>query len=534
MGPRVDRDRAALTAARAAALIAPAAFLALFFAYPLAAILERGLGDGGVPTDVLGSRATLDVLWFTVWQAAASTALTLLAGLPLAWVLARFDFPGRSLARALVVVPFVLPTVVVATAFLSLLPEGSERGVAAILAAHVFFNVAVVVRIVGSWWARLDPRLSDAAATLGASPVERLRLVTLPLLRPAVAASAALVFLFSFTSFGVVLILGGPSYATLETEIYNQAARLFDLRAAAALSLLQLAAVALVLAVAGLIERRAGVVVPVAPEAEVVRRPRGWERLAVAAVLTGSAVALGLPLAALVERSLATPAGRGFGFYGQLGEETAALLVPPWHAVLNSLLFAAVATALALAVGGLASVAIARRQAVWLDTLVMLPLGASAVMLGFGFVIAFDEPPLDFRASPWLVPVAQALVASPFVVRIVAPALRSIDDRLREAAAVLGASPGRVRREVDLPLVLRALGVAAGFAFAISLGEFGATVFIARADWPTVPVAIFRFLGRPGAVNAGLAASLCVVLMGVTVATVLLADRVTTLRRGVL
>jgi thiamine transport system permease protein len=526
---RVDRHRAAL----AAAALAPAAFLALFFVYPLAAILERGLGDG-LPTEVLTSRATLDVLWFTVWQAAASTLLTLLAGLPLAWVLARFRFPGRSLVRALVVVPFVLPTVVVATAFLTLLPAGSERGLVAILAAHVFFNVAVVVRIVGAWWGRLDPRLWDAAATLGATPLQRLRRVTLPLLRPSLAGAAALVFLFSFTSFGVILILGGPSYATLETEIYNEAARLFDLRTAATLALLQLGAIALVLAATGVIERRAAIVVPVAGEREVLRRPRGWERAVVAAVLAASGLALALPLAALVDRSLATPNGRGLGFYRLLGEETVALLVPPWHAVLNSLLFAAAATAIALAIGGLAAIVISRRDAVWLDTLLMLPLGVSAVMLGFGFVIAFDEPPLELRDSPWLVPVAQALVAAPFVVRIVAPALRSIDERLREAAAVLGATPGRVRLEVDLPLVLRALGVAAGFAFAISLGEFGATVFIARADWPTVPVAIFRFLGRPGVENAGQAAALSVVLMCLTAATVLVADRVTTVRRGVL
>ncbi len=243
----------------------------------------------------------------------------------------------------------------------------------------------------------------------------------------------------------------------------------------------------------------------------------------------GSAV----PILALVERSIATPTGYGLGFYRALNDETPALLVVPWHAVLNSLLFAAAATVVALIVGGLAAFAVARPGGSWLDVVVMLPLGASAVMLGFGFVIAFDEAPLDFRSSPWLVPVAQALVAATFVVRIVAPALRSIDERLREAAAVLGAPPGRVWREVDLPLVLRALGVAAGFAFAISLGEFGATVFIARSDWPTVPVAIFRFLGRPGAVNAGSAAALSVVLMVVTAASVLLADRIA-VRRGVL
>jgi thiamine transport system permease protein len=523
-----------VTAARVAAVAVPTAYVALFFAYPFGVILDRGFAGGGPLLDVVVSESTLRILWFTLWQAGLSTALTLLLGLPLAWVIARFDFRGRSLVRVLVLVPFVMPTVVVASAFLALLPADLERGVLPILAAHVFFNVAVVVRVVGSWWGRLDSGLWEAAATLGAGPRKRMHAVTLPLLRPALAAASALVFLFSFTSFGVILILGGPTYATLETEIYTQAVRLFDLRTAAVLSLLQLGCVAIILAVAGALERRFGVVVPLARESDVVRPPHGRERTVVAAVLLLSAAALALPLGALVERSVATPDGYGLTFYRLLGEETVALLVPPWYAVLNSLTFAVTATVLALLVGGSTAAAVARRRWGWLDALVMLPLGVSAVMLGLGFVLAFDEPPLDLRASPWLVPIAQALVAAPFVVRIMAPALRAIDEQLREAAAVLGASPARVWREVDLPLVLRALGVAAGFAFAISLGEFGATVFIARSDWPTVPVAIFRFLGRPGAVNAGQAAALAVVLMALTVVTVLLADRVTTIRRGTL
>jgi thiamine transport system permease protein len=511
----VDGHRPALT--RAATLALPALFLALFFAYPLAAIVGRGLsGEGSV--SVPGG-----VAWFTVWQAAASTALSLALGLPLAAVIGRYAFPGRALARALVLVPFVLPTVVVAGAFLAL---GLDRGVPAILAAHVFFNVAVVVRVVGSYWARLDPRLWDGAATLGAGAVARFRHVTLPLLAPALAAAGTLVFLFCFTSFGVILILGGPAYATLETEIYNSAARLFDLRTAAVLSLVQLGAVAAILGLSSLFERRLQRSVPLVAEEDRLRRPAGGERWLVAAVLALSGLALGLPLAALVERSLDGPGGYGLVFYRELGSETSVLLVEPWRAILGSLLFATAATALALVVGGLAAVAVARRRAGWLDVLVMLPLGASAVMLGFGFVIAFDDPPLDLRGSPWLVPIAQSLVAAPFVVRIVAPALRSIDERLHDAAAVLGASPARVRREIDLPLVLRAFGVAAGFAFAISLGEFGATLFVARADWPTVPVAIFAFLGRPGAVNQGIAASLAVVLMVVTALAALASDRI--------
>ena len=147
-------------------------------------------------------------------------------------------------------------------------------------------------------------------------------------------------------------------------------------------------------------------------------------------------------------------------------------------------------------------------------------------MLGFGFVIAFDSAPLDFRAEPWIVPVVQALVAIPFVVRIVAPTLRAIDDRQREAAAVLGASPGRVLREIDLAIAGRGLAVAAGFAFAISLGEFGATVFLARPDSPTLPVAIFRFLGRPGELNAGQAYALAVILTFIVATAVYLVERI--------
>ena len=524
----MDRDRRALNAALAAV---PLAFLAVFFAWPLLAILERSLGSGDgldLPWDVLTQGSTLEIAWFTLWQAAASTGITLVAGLPLAWALARFSFRGRSLVEALVLVPFVLPTVVVATAFLALLPDGVEHTVWAILLAHVFFNVAVVVRVVGAFWAGLDPRLGDAAATLGASPVERHARLTLPLLAPAVASAASIVFLFCFTSFGVIVVLGGIRYATLESEIYTQAARLFDLRAAAALALLQLAAVAVTVVVSGVLERRLGVRFG---RRGRPARPVGRERVVVGAIVGVTTALLALPPLALVVRSLRVGDGYGLDHFRSLAHETPALLVPPWHAVANSLLFALGAAAIALAIGIPAAVAVARGRGA-VDALMMLPLGASAAMLGFGFLLAFDDPPLDLRSSPAIVPIAQSLVAIPFVVRALAPALRASDVRLREAAAVLGASPARIRREIELPLLARPLAVAAGLAFAVALGEFGATVFVARADWPTVPVAIFRFLGRPGADNVGTAMALCVVLMGLVAATALVSERALARRAG--
>src|SRR5690606_755843 len=204
-------------------------------------------------------------------------------------------------------------------------------------------------------------------------------------------------------------------------------------------------------------------------------------------------------------------------------------LVPPVEAVGNSLQYALAATAIAVVIGGLAAVALTRRDAGRLvrgfDALLMLPLGVSAVTVGFGFLIALDEPPLDLRASWILVPLAQALVGVPFVVRTMLPVLRAVDVRLRETAAVLGASPLRAWREVDLPLVRRALLVAAGFAFAVSLGEFGATVFIARPAAPPRPVAVARFLGRAGEANYGQAMALSTILMAVCAATLFALER---------
>ncbi len=570
-GPEVDPGAKPAEAARArrgpgrrgaavrlGLMVVPVAFFAVFFAYPVTAIVGRGLKAGGDWQfgrlgEVLARPDILDVLWFTTWQALASTALTLLIALPGAYVFARFDFPGKQLLRAVVTVPFVLPTVVVGTAFLALLGRGGlldeawgvrlDTTVWAILLAHVFFNYAVVVRTVGGLWSQLDPRQEEAARVLGAGRFAAFRRVTLPALAPAVAAAALMVFLFTFTSFGVVQILGGPAYATLEVEVYRQTAQLLDLPTAAVLTLVQFAAVGGILAVHAVTVRRRERALKLVDPARTSRRPRGagqWTLLG--GVLLTALLLILLPLGVLVERSFDGAdgtGGYGFGYYralqsaGSGGSST--FLVPPLEAVGNSLRYALVATLIALVVGGLAAAALTRRAGPLVrgfDALLMLPLGVSAVTVGFGFLITLDEPPLDLRTSWILVPLAQALVGVPFVVRTMLPVLRAVDDRLREAAAVLGASPLRAWREVDLPLVRRAVLVAAGFAFAVSLGEFGATVFIARPDNPTLPVAVARLLGRSGELNYGQAMALSTVLMLVCAASLLLLERIRTDRSG--
>ncbi len=207
--------------------VVPIVFLLVFYAWPVAAIIGRGLSFGAIG-DVLTDPGLRSVAWFTLWQAVVSTAVTVAVALPGAYVMARFRFTGQQVVLAIVTVPFVLPTVVVGAAFLALLPDRFHDSVWAIVIAHVFFNYAVVVRTVSTLWSHLDPRLEEAARVLGASRWRAFREVTWPLLRPSIMAAASIVFLFTFTSFGTVLILGGPRHPTLEVEIYRQTAQALE------------------------------------------------------------------------------------------------------------------------------------------------------------------------------------------------------------------------------------------------------------------------------------------------------------------
>ena len=253
-------------------------------------------------------------------------------------------------------------------------------------------------------------------------------------------------------------------------------------------------------------------------------------------MVTGLVLLLvGAPVAALLVGSLQVDGGWGLGNYRALttlGTRNA-LLVPVTDALVTSLRTAVDATWMSLGLGLLVAVAVTRRsrsraerrtRAV-LDGLFMLPLGVSAVTLGFGFLITLDHPPVDLRDSLLLVPIAQALVALPLVVRTIAPVLSGLDDRQRQAAASLGAGPLRTFATVDLPALRRPLLAAAGFAFAVSLGEFGATSFLARDDRPTMPIVIFHLIGHPGAMNYGMALAASVVLAATTAAVMLAVER---------
>lgn len=547
--------------------LAPVCFLALFYFYPMGSILALSLSrsQSGLLTpfiDALTSPITWRVLSFTFWEATLSTLLTLAIGLPGAYLISHYDFRGKSLIQALTGIPFLMPTLVVAAAFNALLgPNGwlnlglingfklstppihFNNTLIAILVAHVFYNTTIVIRTVGDFWSHIDPRLDQAARMLGANRFQAIRRVTLPILSPAIAAAALLVFIFDFTSFGVILILGGPRFATLEVEIYYQTVSLFNLPVAAVLAFIQLlCTLGLTILYTRLIRRLS---IPLALKSRRVTQRRlttARARLLAGTIILLLFALLILPLAALAFRSVThlepnrgeqavISPGFTLDFYRALftNSSESIFFAAPSTAIAVSLGYALATMLLALLLGIPAALALAREDnsaiSHSLDAMLMLPLGTSAVTLGLGFIVALDKPPLDLRSSLLLVPLAHTLVAFPFVVRNLTPALRSIRPRVRQAAAVLGASPGSIFRYVDLPLIARSLLVAAAFAFTISLGEFGATSLIARPEYPTVPITIYRLFSRPGEINYGQALALSTILMVVAGAGMLLIDR---------
>lgn len=560
------RDRLVTTAAPRSGLLGrvtwglaaalPVAFLALFFVWPVVSLIWVGV-TGSLNGNELGSDApgmlsvlqeprTWRVISQTLAQAVSGTVLSLVLGVPAAFVLYRLEFRGRNLLRGLATVPFVLPTVVVGVAFTALLGEGAPLGwlgadqsFVAIVLALAFFNVTVVARTVGGFWGQLDGRAEQAARMLGASPGRAFLTVTLPRLTPALASAAALVFLFCATSFGVVLILGGREFSNIETEIYRLTVQFLDLRSAAVLSLVQVLIVAAVLIVSNRLRRRRERAVDMRFETTRLVRPRR-EHLPAIVIFAATTVCLhALPLLALVTRSLQ----RRDGTFTL--DSYRYLFAPPAQVRLNttvleatwlSLQFAVQACAIAMVLGVLVALVASRRPRSGVlrraidafDGFVMLPLGVSAVTVGFGLLLTMHQPlglGFDLRTSVVLIPIAQALIALPLVVRTLLPVLRALDQRQREAATMLGASPLRVLGTVDLRVLARPLGLATGFAFAVSLGEFGATAFLVRPDAQTLPVMVATLIGRQGSESYGMALAAAVVLGVLTAAVMLLAER---------
>ena len=477
----------AKTAQRAQFVVIAA--LALFFAFPILTIVGRYVRPDDL-LDTLTNASLHGVWWFTFWQAAISTLLTLLVALPFTWAISRQTFRFSRTLTGLITVPFLMPAVVVAAGVKAIVPNVA---VAAILWAHVVFNVAVVVRMVGPQWALLDQALEDTAADLGAGRIRTFFYVVVPHIRSSLRNAASIVFLFCFTSFAVVAILGGISHRTIESEIFTQAVRLGDTRTATSLALLQALVVLIVLRISGAGVGNTDQSLSIQSNTET----RSGLRPSLLLAAYVPSVIVFAPLVAVLLRSITLNGHISFNGYQWLFDgSTEAFGINMSRMLITSLAFATLCAVLATSSALIISTA--RNRTSIVSNITALPITISAVTLGLGLFITFNSSPVNWRSQWWLIPIIHAVIALPLALRTIQPAVRSIPADLYDASASLGASPWRTWVRVELPLIRPALIRAAGFAFAVSLGEFGATSFLSRSDTTTIPIAIGQLLGRPG------------------------------------
>ncbi len=447
--------------------------------------------------------------WRLLWsllQAAATCVLVLAIGLPVAWVLARFEFAGRSLVLRLLMLPFVVPTLVAALGVLALLgPRGLSMAWFGVdlqgspwllLYGNVFFNLCLLVRAGIDGLTQVSASRLAAARTLGATPWRAFWRIEWPTARPWLASALCLVFLYCFSGFGLALVLGGQRYATVEVEIYTLVAYELKLAEASVLAV----ATMLVTGVAALLytlgERR--LATPAKIDRVAMRRPVGvLQWTLVAAAMAALLVCCAAPVLAIAARVLlAGPAAWAVVF-----DE------PTLQALWNTLRFSVAAVALATVLG-LAHALAAQRSAL-LRAAAYLPFVVSPVMVAFGLLLLYPQ----WAATQTLLISAYALLAYPFVAKSISAALDSLPVHQLQVARTLGASPWRCFWRVTLPFILPALRRGMAFAAASALGEFAVTLFMSRPEWTTLTTLIYQRLSRPGAANLDEALVLACLLM---------------------
>lgn len=513
--------------------IPPLLFLGVLFFWPLTNILSRGF-QGDWLFHLLNIR-DWQITWFTIWQALVSTALTLIFAIPGAYILYRKRFVGQRVLRSIITIPFMLPTIVVATGF-TIFRDATHvwsNPVFWIITAHIFLNYSLAVRTIGSFWMSLDLQTEEAAALAGAGRFRTVWSISLPQLKPALISAGASTFLYCTASYGVMLVLGGGQVQSLETEIATAANTLLDLPKASALALIQslLSVVAFGVTQTG---GRANLGIEVGEHDGEVKSldRRDW----LASVITFPLIALLIiaPMSMIVFKAFNEGDGLIGNFVNLTGRGTRNLLnLSVLDSIGNSLRNMVISASIALVVGVIVSYLLAVpaknfKQTVVnriLDIAFLLPLGISTVVLGFGYLVTFGGYPLPLRET-WLVtPLIQSVMSAPIVIRLVYPALVSVDRSHYEAASTAGANRWQVWWFIELPMIRFSVYTAAAFAALVSLGEFGASSLLAYGDQATLPTVLYTLISKPGGQNYGMAMAAATLIIVLTFAVVFLISR---------
>jgi thiamine transport system permease protein len=501
--------------------VLPAFLFVTFLMYPLTRLATTAWS--AETFNALTSSTLWLVALLASGQAILSVGLSLLIGIPIAQVLFTYRFLGRGFMLALVTVPFVLPTVVVALGFRSLFGDAIPNGLMLVVLAHAYINIAVVVRLVGAQWSTLDRRMEITAATLGARPLRVFTSITLPALRNSIVLAASVVFIFSFSSLGIVVVLGnGSGTRTLEQVLLRSTSVLLDFPTALAAAILQLIVVSLVFVISARISRNE-------PRAKIVlERARINDRKAMCVVgltcIAACVLVLG-PITSIFWASISSSGGLTLQWWSDLLTVSNARIGSPLEALGRSVGLALITALIAAILGGAIAIAVMSKKGI-VATLALIPLGVSAVTLGLGILLAFSRGSLDLRGTGALIPITHALIAVPIVVAVATPSLRNVDPRRYYVALSLGAAPVRAWWTAFGIVFSGVMLAAGGLAAAVSLGEFGAASLLSRTDSPTVPVQIARLLGKPGESAFGTAAVLSVILVILTMTLLLIVDRI--------
>lgn len=544
-------------------ILFPMLFLSIFFFYPLISILTEGLSneDGrftlGHIQSILSDRYILRVIAFTVEQALLSTIASILLGLPGAYLLARYDFKGKSIIKAITTVPFVLPSIIVVLGFVIFFgnngvlnrsimgafnlenpPLKILYSMKAIILAHTFYNFPICIRLVSAVWSRINPNLEKAAMSLGARGGRLFTNILLPQIMPGILAAGALIFIFCFTSFAVILVLGGgPKYSTIEVTIYRLAKVSLDLKAGSALAIIESVLSILFMYVYIKLQQK----VSFAEKVEL-----RYERKKLASILRSPygilAVLYILIILLLIIAPMLAACGRSFmgrsdwtgrtsltlEWYKRIFSDiqTGSIAIPYLSVIKNSLFFGMMTVLFSLPLGTVIAYITTRlnfRGRGILETVTMLPLGISSIILGLGYIKAYQTFPLDITGKWYAIAFAHTVIAYPFVIRSVTAVFRKINPRLVQAAVSLGATPWKAFWRVELPLIKSGLIAGATFAFAISIGEINATLMLYNPNLITLPVAIYRLISS---YNYFGACALGTILMVICFLVFLLIDKI--------
>jgi thiamine transport system permease protein len=533
-----DRTNDSLTDARPGGtlllMIFPLAFLSIFFFFPLLSILAEGLtGKHGGFTlnhikDILSDRFYLRVIGFTAEQALLSTLASILLGLPGAFIFARYDFRGKSIIKSLTTVPFVLPSIIVVLGFVIFFGNngilnkavmavtGTDEpplkilySLKAIILAHTFYNFPICIRLVSSIWSRINPNLERAGKSLGARGLRLFFNVTLPQLMPGILAAGALTFIFCFTSFAIILVLGGgPKYSTIEVVIYRLAKVSLDLKAGSAFAIIE--SILSVLFMWGYIklQQRVSFSEKLGRERErqslsaLFKTP--WGVLA-SLYLIITFIIIVAPMLSAVGYSFVRRSGwagnsvPSIWWYKRivLESETSAFTVSYLTSIKNSLFFGMMTILFSLPLGTLIAYITTRRRFKLhsiFDAVTMLPLGISSIILGLGYIKAYQNFPWHITGTWYAIAFAHTIIAYPFVIRATNAVFRKINPSLIMAAQSLGANRWQTFWRVELPLIRSGIIAGATFAFAISIGEINATLMLYNPKLTTLPIAIYRLI----------------------------------------